>query len=325
MIVDKPLSELKNYQPPLTKANDFDTFWKETIEQSDAQPLNATIEEYPFPSDRVTVYNVRYDGFGENTRIAGWYLQPREGYRLTKNGKTPTIVFYHGYSGSKELPIRYMSWALEGYNVLAIDTRGQNGDTPDNNNYLSGSAIGHMTKGILDPQTYYYRYVYMDCVRAIDFVRERPETGPIIVTGGSQGGGLSIAAAALARDKGIVATMPDVPYLSHFERAIEMFTDGPYIELINFWKKHPYDVEQSYHTLSYFDGMNLATRITCPVLLSVGLLDTICPPSTGFAVYNHLTAASDKTIKVYPFNGHEGGGEFHEIEKWSFVRTILEK
>lgn len=323
MIVDKPLSELEHYHPPLTTAHDFNDFWSETLAESATQPLNSTSEEYTFPSDRVTVYQVRYDGFGQGTRIAGWYLLPRENYRIIDNGKTPTLVYYHGYSGSKNLPVSYMAWALAGYGVFAVDTRGQNGETPDNNAYSSGSVLGCMTKGILDPYGYYYRYAYMDCVRAIDFLRSRPEVGAIIPTGASQGGGLTLAVAALARDKGIVAAMPDVPFLSHFRRSVEMFTEGPYRELVDYWKSHPYDVEASYRTLSYFDGMNLAPRINCPLLLSVALLDTICPPSTGFAVYNHL--ACEKTIKVYPYNGHEGGSEFHEVEKYSFVREILKQ
>lgn len=323
MIVDKPLSELEHYRPALTATHDFNDFWTQTLAESAAQPLNETVKVYPFPSDRVTVYQVRYDGFGQGTRIAGWYLVPDEHYRITHNGKTPTLVCYHGYSGGKSLPVGYMAWALQGYCVFAVDTRGQNGETPDNNTYTSGNVIGCMTKGILDPQGYYYRYVYMDCVRAIDFLRSRPEVGGIIATGGSQGGGLTLAVAALAKNKGIIAAMPDVPFLSHFRRSIEVFSEGPYRELVEYWKSHPYDVEASHHTLSYFDIMNLTPLITCPILLSVALLDTLCPPSTGFAVYNHLLC--EKTIKVYPYNGHEGGREFHEVEKYSFVREILKR
>lgn len=321
MIIDKPLAELEQYRPPLTAQSDFETFWQQTLAESAAQPLDATVEEYPYPVERVTVYSVRYTGFGQGTRVAGWYIVPRDEYRINAGGQTPTLVIYHGYSGSKGMPANYLHWALQGYCVFAVDTRGQDGDTPDNNAYPSGYAIGCMTKGILDPRTYYYRYAYMDCVRAIDFVRSRPEVGPIIITGGSQGGGLTLAVAALAADKGIVAAMPDVPYLCHFRRAVEIFSEGPYQELINYWKRHPYDVEASYRTLSYFDGMNLAPRITCPVLLSVALMDTICPPSTGLAVYNHLTC--EKELKVYPYNGHEGGGVYHDEEKYRFVRKYL--
>jgi cephalosporin-C deacetylase len=321
MIVDKPLSELEQYRPALTRADDFDTFWASTVAESNDQPLNAVAEVYPFPNERVTVYRVRYDGFGEHTRIAGWYIVPKEPYRLSVDGKIPAIIHYHGYSGSKGLPVRHIAWALQGYCVFAVDTRGQSGETPDNHIYESGNVLGCMTKGIADPATYFYRYAYMDCVRAVDFIRTRPEVGPIIVSGASQGGALTLAVTALAQDKGIVAAMPDVPYLCHFRRAVEMFSVGPYEELVSFWQKNPYAVEQGYHTLSYFDGMNMAPRINRPTLLSIALLDPLCPPSTGFAVYNHLTCV--KTLKIYPYNQHEGGGDYQETEKWSFAQSIL--
>jgi cephalosporin-C deacetylase len=322
MIIDKPLAELEHYKPSLTRQHDFDAFWEQTLNESDNQPLNTRLEEVPYPVERVTVYHVRYDGFGPATRVAGWYLVPKDRYRMGSEGRTPTIVQYHGYSGGKGVPASYLHWVLQGYCVFTVDTRGQGGETPDNAHYPAGSFIGYMTKGIDDPSTYYYRYTYMDCVRAIDVIRSRPEVGPIALTGASQGGGLTLAVAALALDKGVVAAMPDVPFLCHFERAVEVFLDGPYQELVNLWKMQPRAVQQHYRTLSYFDGMNLAPRITCPMLMSVALLDTVCPPSTGFAVYNHLTS-SEKEMRVYPYNGHEGGEAIHEEEKYRFVRKYL--
>lgn len=319
MIIDKPLYELELYRPPLTATEDFALFWEQALRDSAVQPLQATLEEYTYPVERISVYKVHYDGFGPSTRIAGWYLLPDESYRLNVQGKTPTIVQYHGYGASKGVPAQYLAWALQGYCVFAVDVRGQNGETPDNAVYPAGGANGHMSKGILDPQSYYYRYVYMDCMRAVDFVRSRPETGPIFLTGGSQGGGLTLATAALAGDY-IAGAMPDVPYLAHFRRALEVFSEGPYHELVDYWKAHPFDIETSYHTLSYFDAMNFASRISCPVLFSVAMLDQICPPSTGFAVYNHLL--SKKQMKLYPYNGHEGGGMFQEEEKYRFTRDI---
>jgi cephalosporin-C deacetylase len=322
VLIDKPLAELELYKPSLTRQRDFDAFWEQTLKESADQPLNVTLEEVRYPVERITVYRVHYDGFGLATRITGWYLVPKDHYRLESEGRTPTIVHYHGYSGGKGVPGSYLHWALQGYCVFTVDTRGQTGDTPDNAHYSSGSFIGYMTKGIDHPSTYYYRYVYMDCVRAVDFLRTCPEVGSIALTGGSQGGGLTLATAALASDKGVVAAMPDVPFLCHFERAVEVCLNGPYQELVNLWKMRPRAVQDHYSTLSYFDCMNLASRITCPILMSVALLDTMCPPSTGFAVYNHLTS-TEKEMRVYPYNEHEGGGAIHEEEKYRFVRKYF--
>jgi cephalosporin-C deacetylase len=322
MIVDLPLSQLQQYRPDLTEQADFDAFWQQTLAQSQQQPLNAKLEEYPYSARQVTIYRLQYDGFGTGTRINGWYLVPKNPLNLGRDGKSLGIIQYHGYSGSKGRPTSYLHWALQGYYVLAVDTRGQDGDSPDNQAYPSGSAVGFMTKGIADPQTYYYRFAYMDCVRALQFMRAQSEIGPIAITGGSQGGGLTLAVAALGSDQQLLAAMPDVPYLCHFRRAVEIFTTGPYQELVNHWKAHPDAVENDFRTLSYFDGLNFATRIKCPVLLSVALLDTICPPSTGFAVYNHLPV--EKQLKIYPYNGHEGGGPWQEEAKYDFIARYLE-
>jgi len=321
MIVDKPLSELELYKPDLTAQADFDSFWEETIAQSNRQPLNAKLEYYPYPVEQVKVFQAQYEGFGTGTRVNGWYIVPKTPLKVGKDGKFPAIVQFHGYSGDKGRPANYLHWALQGYYVLAVDTRGQDGDTPDNQNYPNGNAVDFMTKGIADPQSYYYRFAYMDCLRAVNFIREQKELGPIVLTGGSQGDGLTIAVAALGANQQIQAAMPDVPYLCHFRRAVEVFTTGPYQELVNHWKAKPNAVENDFRTLSYFDGLNFAPRIKCPILLSVGLLDTVCPPSTGFAVYNHLTV--EKELRVYPFNGHEGGGTRHEEEKYHFIGKHL--
>ena len=322
MIVDKPLLELEQYKPALTRQPDFDVFWERSLIESAKQPLHSVSEKIAYPVEQVSVYHVQYDGFGPNTRISGWYIVPKHRQHFGSEGRTPTIMQYHGYSGGKGLPGSYLHWAAQGYCVFTVDTRGQGGDTPDNAHYQSGGAVGFMTKGIDDPTTYYYRYAYMDCVRALEVARSFTEVGPIFVTGGSQGGGLTLAVAALVQDKGIAGAMVDYPFLCHVERSLELFTDGPYHELVHLWKRLPFAVQKHLRTLSYFDGMNIAPRISYPVLLSVGLLDTVCPPSTAFAVYNHLLSV-EKQIAVYPYNGHEGGGAVHDEEKYRFVRRCL--
>ncbi len=326
MIVDMPLAELEEYRPPLTREGDFEAFWAQTLAASQRQPLHATLEEESYPIERVKVHRLAYDGFGPGTRVGGWYITP-ETPRRDANGKTPAIVVYHGYGGSRGAVARHLHWALQGFITLAADVRGQNGETPDNHPYPSGAVGGYLTKGIEDPHTYFYRYAYMDCVRAVDFLRTRPEVGSVVVTGRSQGGALTLAVAALApsdAERPIVAAMADVPFLSHFNRAIDLFGEGPYIELVEHWRAHPSSVARDLRTLSYFDAMNLAPRVTCPTLLSVGLLDPICPPSTAFAVYHHLGAA-DHQIAVYPFGDHDGGGELHTEEQYRFVRRYLGK
>jgi len=200
---------------------------------------------------------------------------------------------------------------LQGYTIFALDTRGQFGESQDYAKYPAGHFSGWMTQGILDPETYYYKYVYMDGLRAIDLLLTRKEVDSkrIGVMGASQGGGLSIAASALAGDL-VKTAMPDVPYLCHYRRAVEIASGNPYLELNNYMRFKPEQEEQIFRTLSYFDGMNLAPMIKAKTMVSVGLADGICPPSTVFAAYNHMKCR--KEINIYTYWAHEVLGPHNE-------------
>jgi len=297
-IVDLPLKELRTYKPPLTRRKDFSKFWKENIRLSREQPLNPKVEKVGYPVKRVKVQSVTFDGFLDKTPINAWHLRP------SGRGEFPCMLFLHGYGGNRGSVSDYLGWVLQGYDVMAVDVRGQSGDTPDFARYPSGSIIGNMTKGILDKANYYYRYVYMDCLRALDLLLEMGEAKGegVGVTGASQGGGLTIVVSAL--DKRVSLSMPEVPYLCQFERAVEVASQGPYLEILNYIRAYPDDADDAYETLSYFDGMNFAPELKCPTLVSVGLIDTICPASTIFSTYHHM-AAKVKELSIYPGMGHE--------------------
>ena len=142
---------------------------------------------------------------------------------------------------------------------------------------------------------------------------------PLVTTGGSQGGGLAIVAAHLADD--VRATMPDVPFLAHPRRAVEVTDSHPYEELAEYCRVHSDRVEAVFRTLSYIDVVNHAKRAQAPALFSVGLADDITPPSTVFAAFNHY--AGPKDIAVYEFNGHEGGGTRHLRAQLDFLAATL--
>ncbi|MGQ9556140.1 MAG: acetylxylan esterase [Anaerolineae bacterium] len=298
--VDLPLEELKRYRPAQSKQPDFASFWQRTLDEALTQPLNADfqqVEDYPVPE--VEVFKVSFDGW-RGGRCAAWYLRPCD---IGADNSLPALVCYHGYSGNKGQAHEYLHWALQGYAVLALDVRGQSGESSDGNLYDTGHVSGWMTQGIMDPEQYYYRAVYMDCVRAAELVASQPEVDACHMgaTGASQGGGLTLAAAALSGR--FALAMPDVPYLCHYRRSLDMAQQGPYLELATYFKCYPEREERAFRTLSYFDNLNLADRIRCPVLMCVGLQDLICPPSTIYAVYNHIT--SDKEMAIYPYHGHE--------------------
>jgi len=317
---DLSLDELKTYRPARTEPADFDAFWKSTLEEARAHPLNASFERVDYGLSAQEMFDVTYAGFGGQP-IKGWLILP-----VGVKQSLPCVVEYIGYGGGRSLPIDWLLWSSAGYAHFIMDTRGQGGtwspgDTPDL--YADGGNAhypGSMTKGILDPQHYYYRRVFTDAARAIDAARSHPavDASRIAVTGGSQGGGITIAAAGLVPD--VTAALPDVPFLCHYRRATELVDMFPYKEIAEYCHTHRDKIDTVFTTLSYFDGVNFAARSQAKALFSTALMDQVCPPSTVFAAYNHW--AGEKDIKVYPYNGHEGGGSYQTAEKLKFLKSI---
>ncbi len=312
-LFDLPLKELETYKPNQTKQNNFTSFWENRIKESKGQPLHVQMTKREYWAKGVEVYDVSFDGF-RNSHIHATYVKPE-----ALSAPSPSVVMFHGYNWNNATPIHALKYTVQGIPVLMVDVRGQDVLSPDHNHYLNGGSAGWMTKGILDPDNYYYAYAYMDAYRAVDVLLSFEETdkNKIIAEGGSQGGALTLAVASLHSK--VSLALSDIPYLCNFKRSIELFSEGPYREIYHYFKVHDqlHQTEATvYQTLSYVDCMNLADRITCPILISVGLEDTICPPSTAFSAYNHINAP--KEIRVYPEYGH-GGFTAHEEEKLKFV------
>lgn len=302
-LVDMPLEELRTYRPALTRRKDFAAFWAGTVKAALAQPLNAAFEPVRYPARGIKVYRATFDAFGGGT-VSGWRLEP------DAPGRHPVLVVFHGYSWRAPGPFSLLPWAQQGFVVLAVDCRGQNGGSTDGAIYPSGHAPGFMTQGILEKDAYYYRNVYADGVRAVELAAtlDGADASRLAVTGVSQGGGLSLAAAALApaRVKRVAAC---VPYLCHYRRAVEM-AEYPYREIGDYLRAWPDRYDRVFETLSYFDNLNLADRIKGRALVSVGLWDLICPPSTIFAVVNRMKCP--KELAVYPCTGHEENDDWRE-------------
>jgi cephalosporin-C deacetylase len=317
---DLSLKELQTYCPDRDEPADFDLFWTSTLEEARSFPLDVTFEKVYYGLVAQETFDVTFNGFGGQP-VKGWLILPSQ-----RTGKLPCVVEFIGYGGGRNFPIDWLLWSSAGYAHFVMDTRGQGstwsvGDTPDL--YADGGNAhfpGSMTKGILDPKHYYYRRVFTDAVRAIEAARSHPEVDAtqIAVTGGSQGGGITIAAAGLVSD--VVAAMADVPFLCHYRRATEIVDTYPYREIAEFCHIHRDKVDAVFNTLSYFDGVNFSARAKAKTLFSVGLMDEVCPPSTVYAAYNHW--AGEKEMKVYTYNGHEGGQSYHNVEKVKFLKSI---
>lgn len=321
---DLPLEKLQTYRLPEKAPRDLAAFWKKTLAESAKYPIDAHYEEIADPIYQAfQVSDVTYRGF-MGQPIKGWFVMPR--WAVEERHPLPCVVNYIGYSGGRSFPFDHFGYPSAGYASFVMDTRGQGytspGHTPDDFPAGGPASAGWMTRGIESKETYYYRRVFTDAARAVEAAMMHPLVDPerIAVTGGSQGGGIAIAAAALA-GKLVKLCMTDVPFLCGYRRALQIVDTNPYQEIALFLKGHRDRLEQVYQTLSYFDGVHLASMIKARCLYSVGLMDTICPPSTVFASYNNVKAP--KEIRVYHYNNHEGGGPFQHLEKLRFLQKYL--
>lgn len=320
---DLSLEQLQTYKPQRTEPNDFDAFWRDTLNAARQFPLDAKFVASDWGLQTLDVFDVTFNGYGGQP-IKGWLILPH-----ARKTPLPCVVEYIGYGGGRGFPYNWLMWASAGYAHFVMDTRGQgsvwlHGDTPDIEDGASPQVPGFMTRGILSPQTYYYRRVFTDAVRAIEAARHHPaiDMSKIAVTGASQGGGITLAVSALASDW-IKVAMPDVPFLCHYRRAAQLIDTDPYGEIVRFLKTHRTQVDHVFHTLSYFDGVNFATRAKATVLFSTALMDNVCPPSTVYAAYNYY--AGQKQITVYEFNQHDGGGIHQFVEKLKFLNEHVDK
>jgi cephalosporin-C deacetylase len=319
---DFPPEKLKTYNPAEKAPKDFDAFWKRTLAETAATgPAAPRFVQLMDPYFKLLdAYDVTFRGY-MGQPVKAWFLEP-----AGNTEPLACIVGYQGYGGGRGLPIDHTTIPMAGFAYLFMDTRGQGsswspGDTGDD--AAAGPQYpGFMTRGIESPDTYYYRRVFVDAARAIDAAAQHPHVDArrIAVTGGSQGGGISIAAAALAGKK-VKLCMPDVPYLCHYSRATTVVDSMPYGEITNYLKTRRTMGDTAYRTLSYFDGIHLAPKITARCLFSVGLMDMTCPPSTVYAAYNRIRAP--KEMRIYTHNNHEGGGPYQTVARLEFAAKYL--
>ncbi|WP_425956161.1 acetylxylan esterase [Xylanimonas sp. McL0601] len=326
---DLPLEELERYAPDVVCPADLVEFWTTTVGEARATADAPLLKRVETGLTEVVVDDVTFPGFGGHP-IKAWLLRPAR-HDAHTDAPLPAVVELIGYGGGRGLPHEHLAWAAAGVAHLVMDTRGQGGhwggggETPDPVGRSAGVA-GFMTAGIEDPHDHYYRRFYTDGVRAVDAVRQVPGIDParVAVTGTSQGGGGTIAVASLLSMAGddVAAAMPNVPFLTHFRRAVQIVDSHPYREITQYLsvRRDP-DVEATvWRTLAYLDGANLARHATAPALFSVALMDMTCPPSTVYAAYN-AWGTTDKKIDVYPYNDHEGGQAYRFAPELAWFRT----
>ena len=288
----------RNYQSKARKPADFNAFWEDVLEDAAKVPLEPeAVPEALRSSDDIEVFQVFYNSL-DNVRIAGWYCLPRE-----RKGPLPAVMVVPGYQSDPPIT---KEWARRGYATLSVAPRGK----LRSNRQFNPGYPGLLTYGIVDRNAYSYRGFYVDAWRGIDFLLSRDEvdSSRIGVTGSSQGGVLTITTAAMRPE--VRAAAAGAPYLTGFLDSIELTHTYPYEEINDYLRLHPDSRGEVEETLNYFDGINFADRITCPIIVNVGLQDNVCPPESGFALFDKIGSA-DKRMYPYDGQGHSAGRAEH--------------
>lgn len=295
--IHQRIEELKAQRPAKTGASDLDLFWDTMLDKYKAKPLEAKREEVATRFHGMKVLKVSYKGF-DDTVIHGQLLLPT----WKSDVPYPCVVIFPGYTAGKGAPEDYAPWLLMGIAVFAVDVRGQGGETGNQLGSSHGMITGWVTEGILDKEHSYYMAITIDAYKAIDWVAEQEDidSNRIAVVGASQGGGLSLITAALHRQVSLV--LADIPNMCRMDYGM-MHGVGSLREIAEFCRKYPEHLERVLTNISYFDMLNLAERISVPLLMSVGLKDDICLPEQIFPVYD-LISSSEKNLEIYPFTGH---------------------
>lgn len=300
-IFDLPLEQLQTYTGRNPRPRDFESFWDQALAELDRTNPDPEFSQVSSSCKFANLYDLHFTGVG-GARIHAKLLRPK-----TK-GATPAVLTFHGYSGSSGDWSWHFASAAQGFTVAAMDCRGQGGSSEDPGGVRGNTKDGHIVRGLDDePRKLMFRQVFLDTAQLARVVMDLDSVDSTRVgaAGGSQGGGLTVACAALVPQ--IARAAPAYPFLSDYQRVWEMdLAKDAYVELRHFFRmfdpRHERE-DEIFERLGYIDIQHLAPRIEARVLWFCGLMDTVCPPSSQFAAYNKIR--SKKGMVIYPDFGHE--------------------
>jgi len=319
---DLTFEELQNYQGINPKPADFDAFWEASL--AEMRAIDPQLELIPaeFQAEGCECFHLYFTGV-QGARVHAKYLRPTKA-----QAPHPAVLMFHGYTGSSGDWQDKLSYVSQGYSVAALDCRGQGGSSEDVGGVLGNTQHGHIIRGLDEvlnghPQQLLYRQIFLDTAQLAKIVMEMPEVDPTRVgaMGASQGGALTVACIAL--EPRIKRAAPVYPFLSDYQRVWSMDqAKDAYAELQEYFRhfdpQHKRE-QEIFEALGYIDIQNLAPRIQAEVLWGIGLMDTICPPSSQFAAYNKLTCP--KRMAIFPDFAHENLPGFPD-EAFEFLRAL---
>ena len=287
---------------PYTKEPaDFRKFWDDAIADMHRKPLKYTRElAKEYCTDKIDCWLIKLNTY-KSYSMYGYLFIPKN----AQAKGCPAVLCPPG-AGVKTIkePLRHKYYAENGFIRLEIEIHGldprlSQDDFNDISRAFNSSGTGYLEDGIDNRDRYYMKHVYMGLVRCLDLLTSLPEWDGknLAVQGGSQGGALSIVAAAL--DKRVTQCIVNHPALSDMAAYVEKGRTGGYP---HFDKTKGLLTPNNINTLAYFDVVNFARHVACPVYMTWGYNDITCPPTTSYAVWNTLSCSKESLIT--PINEH---------------------
>lgn len=303
------LKEMKEYKGINPKPSNFDSFWTKQIKS--LKKFSSKIQISPIlelKNKNIGCYDLYFTSF-DGAKIYAKYLRPQS------SKDVPCVLQFHGYPGSSRSFFELSSFVDAGFAVLAMDCRGQGGKSEDLGGVLGTTVSGHVIVGIDDDvEKMLFCKTYKDTVCLVKIAEslEGIDKKNLFVNGASQGGGLATVCAAL--NPSIKKAEILYPFLSDFKRVYDLDYDQVAYEGLRYYSRWfdplGINIKSTFTKLGYIDVSNFAPRIKAEDLFGISLADTICPPSTQFAVYNNI--ASKKNLNLYRGKGHETIHDFDD-------------
>lgn len=288
-------------EPYTGMPEDFNAFWEKNMKELADVPLDFKMTPSPkYTTDKMDCWLVNLTVSKQGQSIYGYLFIPKN----ARPGSCPIVLCPPG-AGIKTIkePLRHRYYGENGCIRFEMEIHGLNPEMTDEafkeiSKAFSGRENGYLQNGLDNKDNYYMKRVYLACVRAIDFLTTLPEWDGrnIAVQGGSQGGALAIVTAGL--DKRVTACVANHPALSDMA-GYKAGRAGGYP---HFFNVDGMDTPEKINTMAYYDVVNFARCLSCPVYMTWGYNDNTCPPTTSYAVYNVITAPKEALIT--PVNEH---------------------
>ncbi|MDF2870413.1 MAG: Acetyl xylan esterase [Anaerocolumna sp.] len=301
-LLDMSLEELRKYNGSSPCPSDIDEYWERALTEMKATDSKVELIPAEFQVPFADCFDLFFTGV-KGARVHAKYLRPKN-----IDTKHPAILQFHGYSGHSGDWNDKLNYVAMGYSVAALDCRGQGGKSEDVGGVKGNTFNGHIIRGLdQSVEDLLFRHIFLDTAQLARIIMNMPEVDETRVgaMGGSQGGALTLACAAL--EPGIKKLAPVYPFLCDYKRVWDMdLAKEAYAEIKNYFRqfdpRHERE-DEIFMKLGYIDLQNLVKKIQGEVFMNVGLMDAVCPPSTQFAAYNKINAK--KTMDIYPDYGHE--------------------